>query len=280
MSSRSTRTKAKKKAFVKAHKTSAKQRAAANTVIRSMRAAKLRPGASGVYRALLNPRVQGFLGLEKKFYDTARVHVAIAGNPDCTGGVYNPLISGQPGSLTATNCMSVPGQGVGPQQRMGKSITIKSVQIKGMVEIDAVTFPTATPPNGHSVFVALVLDTQTNGAQCTSESIFQNLSNSVYSLCVPTRNLLNAKRFKILKSETFNLDAKTLTLNAIPTSMFAGVGATVDWYLPLELPVNFIEQTDEDIANVVDNSLHLIAFYNQTNLTARITYNARIRFLG
>lgn len=213
MSSRSTRTKAKKKAFVKAHKSSAKQRAAAATVIKSMRMAKLRPGAAGVYRALLNPRVQGFLGLEKKFYDTARDATAVVTTTGWANGVYNPNISGSQGSPLITNCISVPSQGPGPQQRIGKAITIKSLQLKGIIEAVSLTFAAATPPQAHFAFLAIVLDTQTNGAQCAASDIFTNLSLNSNGLACPTRNLLNAKRFKILKSETFHITPQCFVIN-------------------------------------------------------------------
>lgn len=280
MSSRSTRTKAKKKAFVKAHKSSAKQRAAAATVIKHMRSARMRPGAAGVYRALLNPRVQGFLGLEKKFYDTALPAASIVTTVGLTLGIYNPTASGYPGSITVTNGIAVPSQGPGPQQRIGKSITVKSVQIKGIVSYNGGTLVDGSAPGPHNVFCALVLDTQTNGAQCTSESIFQNLGSTIYPSWVPSRNLLNSKRFKILKSETFDLTAVAFSHNANGYSVVGGVARAIDWYLPLELPVTFTDQSDEDIANVVDNSLHFVAFYNQTSGTAYVSYNARIRFLG
>jgi len=282
MSARSVRTKAKKRAFVKAvrkQRTSAAK--AADTVIKQYRMAKLRPGAAGVYRALLNPRVQGFLGLEKKFYDTARVGAAIVTTAAWANGIYNPTLGGTMGSTVVVNCMSAPSQGPGPQQRIGKSITIKNVQLKGRIEIPAVeNAASALPsrPDGNVLFLALVQDSQTNGAQCVASDIFTNLT-SAYGGCVcPMRNLINSKRFTILKSETVNYDDLCFTNPTAATSVTAARNWFFDWYLPLELPVNFIDETDSDIANVVDNSLHVICM--TTGAGCYITYNARIRFLG
>lgn len=280
MSSRSTRTKAKKRAFVKAHTKSRTAAAkAAEVVIKNYRMAKLRPGAAGVYRALLNPRVQGFLGLEKKFYDTAKGQTAILTTDAWAAGVYNPTVSGTMGSVTGTNCLSVPSQGSGPQQRIGKAITIKSLQMKGTVTHSNVLSGGALPVPSAKVFVALVLDTQTNGAQCTAADIFTNLAPDYNTLPVPMRNLLNSKRFKILKSDTFDLDTKSTAYNA-GLNQYAcnGNSVVIDWYLPMDLPVNFIDETDQDIGNVVDNSIHVIAA--SSSAFTYLAYSARIRFLG
>lgn len=280
MSSRSTRTKAKKKAFVKAHKTNAKQRAAAATVIKHMRSARMRPGAAGVYRALLNPRVQGFLGLEKKFYDSARAGGPIITTNQWVNGVYPPTMGGTMGSTVNVNSISTPSQGPGPQQRIGKSITIKSVQLKGRVQaVGQLNGITPLPlRDGNCIYLALVLDTQTNGAQCVASDVFTNLSSVYGGMICPMRNLLNAKRFKILKSESVNLDDIALSNPTATSCVVPARDWFFDWYLPLELPVNFIDESDSDIANVVDNSLHVICM--ATGESSYLTYNARIRFLG
>jgi len=277
MSTRKARAKRLRKE-IKKHNVTQNRRtaAAAATLVKHMRNAKLRPGAAGVYRALLNPRVQGFLGLEKKFFDTALADTSIGTTASWSGGIYNPTIT-SPVIPGATNCLSAPAQGAGPQQRIGKSITIKSIQLKGCVYY--IPYAAAGASTSRTCFVALVQDTQTNGAQCTAPDIFQNITAITQTLPTPARNLLNAKRFKILKSEVFEMDPQTSLALAGPEYVVAGRSKPIDWYLPCEIPVNFLEETDSTVANVVDNSVHVVVSCNDPNY-AVVAYNARIRFLG
>lgn len=273
----STRTKARKNTFVKAvQKHNRKQAKAASTVVKNLRMAKLRPGAAGVYRALLNPRVQGFLGLEKKYLDTRRISVELTNTAALANMVYNPLAADQ-----GYDCISTPETGVGPTNRLGKHITIKSVQIRGtFASIWEVLGSGFSTP---SVFIALVLDTQTNGAQCTAADIFTNPGNVINTAVHPLRNLINAKRFRVLKEELLTLPTSESWYTGAQ-NVVSGTRADFDWYLPCEIQVNFKDDSQGLVANVIDNSLHVIcATSSGAHLTfppVYLDYSARVRFLG
>jgi len=221
-------------------------------------------------RMLANSSTAGFLGLEKKFYDTYLTATALAASVDATGGMIDP---------SATSMISTPAQGDTEQSRDGKRIVIKSCQVNGFVYTGELELQ-AGPPASTKVLVALVLDTQSNAAQCTSDLIFKNSTASATGAVSPLRNLLYAARFKVLKSEVLDLD--TLTTSHVVADAFAmpGKGVAFNWYLPMELPVNFNAGTTSTIANVIDNSLHMVAYTTSTALAPKITYNARIRFMG
>lgn len=208
------------------------------------------------------------MGVENKFYDTALANTAIGNATALTGGEYDPSV---------TSMISTPAVGDGEQNRDGKRIVVTSVQLKGTIR-KGTTESTLAPEEDDSVFIALVQDTQSNGAQCNSEDIYKNLAGVVYGNVAPLRNLLFANRFRVLKAERINFDK--LTLGAAAANDFAtnAMSREIDWYLPLEMPVNFNAGTTSSIANVIDNSLHVIAFSVQG--TAILTYNARIRFQG
>jgi len=253
---------------VKSHvgKPSAKKRS------KSMSATKVRrSGKLAAARMVANAATMGFLGIEKKFYDTAKADTAIAANTDLTGGEYDP---------SSTSMLSTPTQGDGEQQRDGKRIVIDSVIIKGHVVLPA-TEAAADPYEATKVFVAIVLDTQTNAAQMSSEDCFKSLAASSRMNCEPLKNLLSGSRFRILKSQGFDVTPNTLT-GTITTGPYAhyGVQREFDWYIPFKggLPVNFNAGTTASVANVVDNSVHVIAFATATG--AYLGYNARIRFQG
>jgi len=224
--------------------------------------------------AIVNTRTAGFLGLEKKFFDTALEATAIGSSATCASGEVDPTLPAVAGTMIST-----PAQGDGPSDRDGKRIVIKSVQIKGQVYVPQQELQ-ANPAQPCSMFVALVLDTQSNGATLNSEDVFINTTAQAPACIIPNRNLLYGSRFKVLKSDLFDCNLSALSHVAADSFSFNGRDLTFDWFLPLDLPVNFKDATTGVISNVSDNSLHMIAFVTNTAPGATLAYNARIRFMG
>lgn len=227
-------------------------------------------------RALANAATRGFIGIEKKFLDTALTDTAIASNADLTSGVYDP-------STGCTGCLSCPAEGDTEQQRDGKKYVIDSLVLKGYVQNGQSVGE--APEGSTKVFVAVVLDTQTNGAQMTSDDCFKNTLNAAPTIADPLKNLLSGKRYRILKSQVFDLTPIGISAAAATTAHWA-VRRDFDWYIPFKggLPVNLKAASpagtgvNANVANVVDNSLHVIAF--STVGGSSIGYNSRIRFQG
>lgn len=219
-----------------------------------------------------NMATMGFLGIEKKFYDTSLSQQAFVAPVDATGAELDP---------SATSMISTPAQGDGEQNRDGKRINILSVIIDGHVRTAAAEAQ-VNPPQKTKVMVALVLDTQSNGAQMNSEDCFKNTSAGTDTAVTPVRNLLFGARFRVLKEAIFDVTPQSLTQQAANDYSWTGGGQTFKWFIkfPKGLVVNFKSGTDANIANVLDNSLHIIGFTNNTTAGPIISYNARIRFVG
>lgn len=174
--------------------------------------------------------------------------------------------------------ISTPAVGDTAQDRDGKKIQLKNCYIKGTVQIAASELAVA-PPSGTQIYIALVLDTQSNAAQMNSEDCFKNLAGNVATNSAPLRNLLQAKRFRILKDELIDMNIDTLSHFAADSFSIAGLLKQFEWFVPLkDMIVNFNGGTTASIANVVDNSLHVIAY--ATTASSTLSYNARIRFVG
>lgn len=222
-------------------------------------------------RSSKNLRTAGFLGIETKFYDTALANTALVAPTDCSGGEFDP---------SATSMISTPAVGDSEQNRDGKRIVIKSVYIKGLITVPAFEAQVA-PSAGSRAFVALVLDTQSNAAQMNSEDCFKNTGAVAYLGTSIMRNLLFGTRFRVLKEKTFSLDPQTQATSALNDFSWNGLTRNWEWFVDLkDLPVNFNAGTTASIANVIDNSLHIIAFATSNAGTPTIAYNARIRFVG
>lgn len=211
------------------------------------------------------------LGIEKKYFDTAVAAAAIAANADMTGGEVDP--TALPG---ATLCLSSPAIGDGGQDREGRKILMKSIQVKGRVILGGAEGQ-ASPAAPQNIFVALVHDSQTNGAQLNSEDVFSNLSAVVGGNSVPLRNMNYSDRFKVLRSACFEFNNDSLSHFATDSFSYNGISREFEWFVPLNMRVNFSGTTGV-VGSVVDNSLHMIAFCNVAGPT--ITYNARMRFQG
>lgn len=209
---------------------------------------------------------------ELKFLDTGLVPTALVAPTDCTGGEFDP---------SATSMISTPAQGDNESTRDGKRIMIKNVYVKGNVNLPIQEL-VVSPQLGTKVFVALVLDTQSNGAQMNSEDCFKNTIANIGTATQLHRNLLFGSRFRVLKEEIFDITPQTLSHFANDSFSVGGAEQTFEWFVPFPqgLEVNFNAGTTASIANVVDNSLHIIAFSNTTVGAPTIAYNARIRFMG
>jgi len=229
-------------------------------------------------RSLANAVTMGFMGIEKKFLDTARTPTALTVAAALTGGEYDPTATSGPGGASGgcVGCLSCPAQGDTEQSRDGKRIVIDSLILKGNVNVveDASEAVTAS----RKVFVAVILDTQSNGAQLNSEDVFKNFSGDVTLVADPTKNLLFGSRFRILKSQVYDLTPSGV--GPAGALAFNSHRRDFDWYIPFKggLPVNLNAGTTADVANVIDNSLHVVAF--ATTAGCLIGYNARIRFQG
>lgn len=226
-------------------------------------------------RRMLNVVTSGLLGIENKYLDTYGTGIAIPAPADCTGGEMQPTGG-------CTDCLSAPATGDGATNRDGKKIVITSLFMTGEIgyglsgdRADVIIAPT--------VFLALVLDTQTNGATIVSEQVFTNPNSNAATNGFPLRNMSNTTRYKVLKHKTIR---PSITVTATDGANTCSNDANSRSFILSwrgTLPVSFGTGTTADVANVVDNSLHLIAFATGTStdtLAASINYNCRIRFQG
>lgn len=238
---------------------------------RTVTVARRRRRKSSLYYRRRNMRTAGFLSIERKFYDTALASTAITAPSDASGGEMDP---------SATSMISTPAVGDSEQNRDGKQIVCLYLEIVGKIGTIGLEATTGVWPN-QSVYLAIVLDKQTNGAQLNSEDVFKNLANTSLMATCPLRNLLFGKRFRILKEQVFNMNNNSLAQLAANDFSTNGLERSFKWFIPLRnLKINFNSGTTSSIANVIDNSIHVIAYTNSTTGAPFLTYNARLRFMG
>lgn len=228
--------------------------------------------SSAAYR---NQRTGGLLGIETKFLDIPCTGFAIPSGTGAAGGEANP-------TSIVTGCLSAPAQGDGATNREGKKIVIKSCLVQGLIDCDPqATQSTAdTPP---LVYVALVQDTQTNGVTLNSEDVFTNIAANGNLAASPFRNMSYSSRFKVLSTWSKQLSCIAMANDTGATGGVIVSGLNEPFTLSWKglMSVNFTTaSTTADVANVIDNSLHIVCFASDQSLTPTIKYSARIRFVG
>lgn len=208
-------------------------------------------------------RTGGFSNIELKFYDTFFATDEVA--TTWTGGEIDPL--------TKLNLCS-PQNGTGESNRDGKNFTIKHLMIKGQVNYEW-TNDQPDLSNGGLVMIKVVLDTQTNGAQCQGEDI---MDDSQDPKALAFRNLDYRTRFKILASRTVSIVPTVAFPDGSNTGTVTGQAKPFSVYLKnLNIGVS-TNGNAGTIADIMDNSLHVIAC--ATNAGFNVMYKSRARFIG
>lgn len=216
-----------------------------------------------------NRRTGGFIGIETKFYDQKLLGAAINSNTTGAGIEADP---------SATLLLNTTTQGDGEQQRDGRRMIMKNIFVNGIIQLPAASDQTAPEDIPH-IAIWLVLDTQTNGATIVSENVFTNPSaNALGSTCL-LRNLQFSSRFKILKKVSFTMPAPPISGDS---TNFDTPGIVRKWqmYVNLNNLAVLFSNTTETVANITDNSLHILATCSATTMAPTITYNSRLRFVG
>lgn len=219
--------------------------------------------------ARMNLRTGGYLGRENKFYDTSLLGDFFVAPSDAAGGELNP---------SATVLLNTVAQGVTESQRIGRQIKMQSIQINGMIHMPVQTNPSVLDTHP-SVFLAVVLDTQTNGVTINSEDVYKNPSADPSLAAHPFRNLEQVQRFKILKSTQLKLTPVLIGFDGT-TMEQSGTQTPFTMYIKLNGLITNFCGTTSDVANIVDNSLHIIGYASNLGYTPSISYNARLRYTG
>lgn len=210
-----------------------------------------------------NARTGGFLGIETKFFDTETTDDAFA----TTWAAMEP----------ATTNLTAIGQGDGESQRDGRKYSIKSIHLKGWVHVNTAESQTA-PQSDHMVRICLVLDKQTNGAQLTATQV---MDGGQTEDTLSFRNLQFTKRFTVLFDRFIRIPNSLGVMNEGAANLFANSLMRVPFKInkvfnpPLEV---LMSNTTADIANVTDNSIHMIGV--STHTTSLLSYQCRVRFVG
>jgi len=220
-------------------------------------------------KAVSNIRIGGFLGIELKYVDYT-YEAALVTSASAAGGEADPA------TALALNAIA---QGDTESTRDGKQVMCKSAFVTGVCTIPFQTAAAAgTQMTVPTVFIALVQDCQTNGAQLNSEDVFVNPGGTPMSASL-LRNLQYTSRFKVLDSTQLTFQPFPIWNASATTADVVGQSMPFKLSWNGDMPTNYTGTTAV-VGAIQDNSLHVVAFTNNVDNTPFLVYNSRVRFVG
>ncbi len=173
----------------------------------------------------------------------------------------------------------VPKVGSAINQRIGRSVKVKKIKIRGHISVPAQANQTGADATAQ-VRLVLVMDTQTNAAQAQGEQVFAapttvDSGNAVNSF----QSLANLGRFNVLHDEKITVGDPNLSWDG--TNM-EQQGLKHPFYISHEfkkpLVCHFNAVNGGTVADCVDNSFHLLANCDEIGIAPFIVYQGRITY--
>ncbi len=187
------------------------------------------------------------------------------------GAAIVQTITGAEADPATVLCLNGLVQGDGESERIGRKVILTSLHMKGMVTRDAIDG--ASMGDGSIVRILVLVDHFTQGVQYSSERV---LDGDATIPAFAFRNLDYEKTFRILKDQTFELNATATGGNGTASDMGA-FRKKFDWNFQLNVPVLQNLATGL-VTGITDNSLHVLAISQGIQCT--LNYESRVRYLG
>jgi len=224
-------------------------------------------------------------------------------------GVFDPAMFMSPegtwvdGVAVGNGVINAPPQNNGPNGRNGRAVNALSIQVDGVINTSDCTINDADlyPAASRIVFVALVLDKESNGALPPTDGIWVNplsASGAVIpgtgqgkadGLTMPLRNLAFNNRYEILAVKRLKLEPffEGLVTGATPGIRYAYKPVHFRFYRKLDFQVQFkVNTATALISDVLGNAVHLVAMESYPpggaagNYASVLSYVSRFRFTG
>lgn len=217
------------------------------------------------YSSVARTRGASVMG-EMKYFDTERVNAAIPAVAAWTGTEFDPA---------TFDTLVVPVVGAAINQRIGKEIKVLKIKINGQISCATQADATAGD-NGTKVRLILYQDKQTNSAQAQGEQVMTP-STSVFSAPNVFQNIDNFGRFRVLKDKVLTFDNPAISwdgTNMEQQGLLKSFKISIKFKEPVK--IRFNATNGGTIADIVDNSFHLIANSSSAALVASLHYSCRV----
>lgn len=189
------------------------------------------------------------------------------------------------GLATAYQSLALVVQGAGPNQRIGRAITIRLLEVK--INLNTYWQPGAAgvlnaQPNSVSYRVDLILDKQANGALPVGGDIYDTTIGAV-DACNKFPNLYNSDRFVWIKRWEGDMNPPSFASNpAVPAANMVSIDRTLKCSKKVNIRMEYSGATGAT-AEIRSNNLFLVYTATTSNagasqVTSVQSADARIRF--
>jgi len=219
---------------------------------------------------------------EMKYFDAEATLLAIPvltttwvattmADPETTINLGDPAIA-------TPLCLCAPKVSASLNGRIGRSILIHKVKVRGHIVVNTQAAQAATDPSSY-IRLMLVQDTQTNAAQMTGAQLM-NDGSAADATINSFQNPNNFGRFRVLKDKTIVIG------NPGGFNDGAATGATNGLVRPFKMVVNFKTPVKVQfnatnggtVADIVDNSFHIVVGANTISLAPTLSYYSRVAY--
>ncbi len=216
------------------------------------------------------PRTPGALVLgETKVSDQFLAASSITASSDWTGTEHDPA---------TTNCLFAPAPGTAINQRVGREVVIKKVKIRGFIQCASQTNQTSSD-NAAQCRVMLVKDKQTNGTQMQGEQLMSTPTATAINTLLGFQSTANFGRFDVLKDKFIKLQDPNFSWDGTNMEQHGIVQwFKMNWRPRGGLKVRFNATGGSTVADIVDNSLHIVAQASNVALAPSLSYNCRVTY--
>lgn len=173
-------------------------------------------------------------------------------------------------------CLFAPTVGAALNQRIGRKVKVLKIKVQGTIQTPAQAAQ-VTADTGGSVRIILVMDQQTNASQMTSAQLINDADSATANLSA-FQNPNNFGRFRVLKDKRFVLANPSAFNDAATTGAQFGLKVNFKFNVSFKNPieVHFNATNGGTVADIVDNSFHMLCGTDSVALTPAINYYCRV----
>lgn len=167
-----------------------------------------------------------------------------------------------------------PVQGAGINERVGRKIKLMKLKVRGYIEIPKQSV-SATSDDSTFIRIMLVKDCQTNATQMQAAQLMSGASDAHITIA-SFQSTENFGRFTVLKDKMIPIGNANMT-GAAGAIEQSGLVRPFKFNITFKYPVliNFNGTSGGTIADIVDNSFHIVAATNLLALAPKIVYYSR-----
>lgn len=219
---------------------------------------------------------------EMKYFDT---ELSLSAVPVVTttwvaGTILDPSTTINLGDAAVATplCLFVPKVSAALNGRIGRKVKVIKLKVHGFIQCSNQATQAAADP-ASLLRLILVQDTQTNAAQMTS-AMLMNDAGAAATTLMSFQNPNQFGRFRVLKDKTIALQNPGGFNDAAGTGAINGILRHFKFSIKFRDPVmvNFNATNGGTVADIIDNSFHILCGANLIGLAPALTYYSRVSY--